>query len=81
MCIRTQGAVSTARNVLSMAASFCSFAAQARRKAGQVAQVTQVCTGWRVHFAPLGVGAADLGQLLGRSIDRPALVGERAALL
>ncbi len=64
-------------DVLSKAASFRLSAAEARREARQVAQV---CSGWRAHFAQVGVGAADLA-LLGRFIDRPALVRERAALL
>jgi serine/threonine-protein kinase HipA len=77
MRIGTEGAVSTARNALSMAASFRLSAAEARREARSVAQV---CAGWRAHCAQVGVRAADL-ELLGRFIDRPALVGERAALL
>ena len=77
MRIGTEGAVSTARNALSMAASFRLSAAEARREARAVAQV---CAEWRAHFAQVGVGSADL-ELLGRFIDRPALVGERAALL
>jgi serine/threonine-protein kinase HipA len=77
MRVGTEGAVSTARNALSMAASFRLSAAEARREARSVAQV---CAGWRAHCAQVGVRAADL-ELLGRFIDRPALVGERAALL
>lgn len=77
MRVGTQGAVSTANNALSMAASFRLSAAEARREARSVAQV---CAGWRAHFAQVSVRAADL-ELLGRFIDRPALVGERAALL
>jgi serine/threonine-protein kinase HipA len=76
MRVGTEGTVSTVRNALSMAASFRLSAAEARREAGAVAQV---CSGWRAHFAQVGVGAADLA-LLGRFIDRPALVGEREAL-
>ncbi|MFN7642890.1 MAG: type II toxin-antitoxin system HipA family toxin [Burkholderiales bacterium] len=76
MRVGTEGTVSTVRNALSMAASFRLSAAEARREAGAVAQV---CSGWRAHFAQVGVGAADL-ELLGRFIDRPALVGEREAL-
>jgi serine/threonine-protein kinase HipA len=77
MRVGTEGAVSTARNVLSMAASFGLSAAEARREARAVAQV---CAEWRAHFAQVGVGTADR-ELLGRFIERPALVGERAALL
>jgi serine/threonine-protein kinase HipA len=76
MRVGTEGAVSTVRNALSMAASFRLSAAEARREARAVAQV---CAEWRAHFAQVGVRAADL-ELLGRFIDRPALVGEREAL-
>jgi serine/threonine-protein kinase HipA len=76
MRVGMEGTVSTVRNALSMAASFRLSAAEARHEAGAVAQV---CAGWRSHFAQVGVGAADL-ELLGRFIDRPALVGEREAL-
>jgi serine/threonine-protein kinase HipA len=77
MRVGTEGAVSTARNALSMAASFRLSAAEARREARAVAQV---CAEWRAHFAQVGVRAADL-ELLGRFIDRPALVAARAALV
>ena len=77
MRVGTQGAVSTANNALSMAASFRLSAAEARREAREVARV---CAEWRAHFAQVGVRAADL-ELLGRFIDRPALVAERAALV
>jgi serine/threonine-protein kinase HipA len=76
MRVGTEGTVSTVRNALSMAASFRLSAAEARREARAVAQV---CAEWRAHFAQVGVRAADL-ELLGRFIDRPALLGEREAL-
>jgi len=76
MRVGTDGAVSTARNALSMAASFRLSAAEARREAREVAQV---CESWREHFARGGVSAADR-DWLGRFVDGEALVAEREAL-
>jgi serine/threonine-protein kinase HipA len=76
MRVGTDGAVSTARNALSMAASFRLSAAEARREAREVAQV---CASWREHFAHEGVSAADR-DWLGRFVDGAALVAEREAL-
>lgn len=77
MRVGKDGAVSTARNALSMAASFRLSAAAARREARSVALV---CAGWRTHFGQIGVTASDLDEL-GRFIDRPGLIGEREAFL
>ena len=77
MRVGTDGAASTARNLMSMAASFRLSAADARREARDVAHV---CAGWRAHFAQTGVRAADL-DLLGRVVDRPFLLEQREALL
>ena len=77
MRVGSDGAVSTARNALSMAASFRLSAAAARREARAVAQV---CAGWRAHFEQIGVTSADLDEL-GRFLDRPGLVTEREAFL
>ncbi len=77
MRVGTDGTVSTARNALSMAASFRLSAADARREARAVAQV---CSGWREHFGRVGVSGEDLEQLA-RFMDRPALVEQRAELL
>ena len=77
MRVGSDGAVSTAHNALSMAASFRLSEAAARREARAVAQV---CAAWRAQFEQTGVTASDLDEL-GRFIDRPGLVAEREAFL
>lgn len=73
MRVGEQAADSTLANALSMSALFALKREEARREMGAVARVV---SGWKEHFASLGVTPADIG-LYAEQIDRPFLREQR----
>ncbi len=77
MRVGQAGHDATLDNALSEAAQFGLDAKQARQ---ETARVATVVSGWKQHFASLGVTARNI-ELLSAQIDRPALASQREAAM
>ena len=77
MGVGQDGAVSEIDNALSMAPAYLLTRAQAVTEARRVVRAVDT---WRAHFKHAGVDARSI-ESLGTQIDRPALLGQRRALV